>query len=163
MVLPTDIVASGGVITNDKYEVLIVKNLRKGWEYPGGIIEPGETVPQGLIREIKEETGVDVEIINIVGVYSNTAKKKGYNGVEEVPTIVIIDFVCKYISGDLRTSEESIEVKWFSKEEALKKVNPKQQLRFRRALDYQTGFSCLGYEVNSSNEIEVHEEYLFNR
>lgn len=163
MILPTHIVAAGGLIINDKSEILLVKNPRKGWEYPGGIIEPGETLPQGLIREIKEETGVNVEIINIVGVYSNTKKKKGYNGVEEIPTIVTIDFICKYISGDLTTSDESIEVKWFSKEEALNAVNPKQQLRFRRALDYKSAFSCLGYQVNSSNEIEVHEEYLFRR
>lgn len=163
MILPTHIVAAGGLIINDKSEILLVKNPRKGWEYPGGIIEPGETLPQGLIREIKEETGVDVEIINIVGVYSNTKKKKGYNGFEEIPTIVTIDFICKYISGDLTTSDESIEVKWFSKEEALKAVNPKQQLRFRRALDYKSALSCFGYQVNSANEIEVHEEYLFHR
>jgi len=153
MILPTHIVAVGGLIINDKSEILLVKNPRKGWEYPGGIIEPGETLPQGLIREI----------INIVGVYSNTKKKKGYNGFEEIPTIVTIDFICKYISGDLTTSDESIEVKWFSKEEALKAVNPKQQLRFRRALDYKSALSCFGYQVNSANEIEVHEEYLFHR
>lgn len=163
MILPTHMVASGGVITNDNDEVLLVRNPRKGWEYPGGIIEPGETIPQGLFREIKEETGVDVEIVNVVGIYSNTKKKKGYNGVKEVPTIVTIDFVCKYISGDLKTSDESIEVMWFSKEEALKVLNLKQQFRFKRALNYQLGISCLGYHVNSSNEIEVHEEYLFNR
>ena len=163
MILPTHIVASGGVVTNDKEEVLLIKNPRKGWEYPGGIIELGETVPQGLIREIKEETGVDVEIINIVGIYSNTKKKKGYNGVEEVPTIVTIDFLCKYISGDLRTSDESIEVRWFSKEEALKIIKPKQRLRFERALNYKLGFSCLGYEINSKDEIDIHEEYSFER
>jgi len=49
--------------------------------------------------------------------------KMTYNGVEEVPTIITIDFICKYISGDLRTSDESIEVKWLSKEEALKVVS----------------------------------------
>ncbi|MCM1989116.1 NUDIX hydrolase [Oceanirhabdus seepicola] len=163
MILPTHIVAAGGLIVNSRNEILLVKNPRKGWEYPGGIVEPGETLPQGVIREIKEETGVNVDIVNIVGIYSNTKKKKGYNGVEEVPTIVTIDFICNYISGDLRTSDESIEVKWFSKEEALKIVNPKQQIRFRNALDYQSAFSCLGYKVNSSNEIEVHEEYLFDR
>lgn len=75
MFLPTHIVAAGGLIINDRSEILLVKNPRKGWEYPGGIIEPGETLPQGLIREIKEETGVNVEIINIVGVYSNTKKR----------------------------------------------------------------------------------------
>ncbi|WP_082759937.1 NUDIX hydrolase [Abyssisolibacter fermentans] len=163
MVLPTHIVAAGGVIINDKNEILLIKNPRKGWEYPGGIVEPGETVPQGLIREIKEETGVNVEIINIVGIYSNTKKKKGYNGVKEVPTIVTIDFICKYVSGDLRTSDESSEVKWVSKEEALKIVRSKQQLRFRKALDYQSDFLCMGYKVNSLDEIEVHEEYLFER
>jgi len=163
MILSTHIVASGGLIVNSENEILLVNNPRKGWEYPGGIIEPGETLPQGLIREIKEETGVNVEIVNIVGIYSNTKKKKGYNGVEEVPTIITIDFICKYISGDLRTSDESIEVKWLSKEEALKVVNPKQQLRLRKALDYQSAFSCVGYQVNSYNEIEVHEEYLFDR
>ncbi|MBK1813241.1 NUDIX domain-containing protein [Clostridium sp. YIM B02505] len=163
MILPTHIVASGGVVTNEKEEVLLIRNPRKGWEYPGGIIESGETVPQGLIREIKEETGVVVEIINVIGIYSNTKKKKGYNGVEEVPTIVNIDFVCKYISGELRTSDESVEVKWFSKEEALKIIKPKQKLRFERALNCESGFSCLGYEVNSLDEIDVHEEYLFER
>jgi len=152
-----------GIIINDKNEILLVKNPRKGWEYPGGIVEPGETVPQGLIREIKEETGVDVEIINIVGIYSNTKMKKGYNGVEEIPTIVNIDFICKYIPGDLTTSDESAEVKWYSKEEALKIVNPKQQYRFRKALDYKLEFNCVGFYVNSHNGIEVHEEYSFDR
>jgi len=163
MIFPTHIVAAGGLIVNDKNEILLVNNPRKGWEYPGGIVEVGETLPQGLIREIKEETGVNVEIINIVGIYSNTKKKKGYNGVEEVPTIVNIDFVCRYISGDLTTSEESIEVKWFSKNEALKIVNPKLQYRFRKALEYKLGFNCVGFCINPNNEIQVHEEYLFDR
>lgn len=163
MILPTHIVATGGLIVNDENEILLVKNPRKGWEYLGGIVEPGETLPQGLIREIKEETGVNVEIINIVGIYSNTKRKKGYNGVEEIPTIVNIDFICKYISGDLTTSDESEEVKWFSKEEALKIVNPKQQYRFRKALDYKSEFNCVGFYVDSNNEIEIHEEYLFGR
>ncbi|ADL52694.1 NUDIX hydrolase [Clostridium cellulovorans] len=125
MNLPTHIVAAGGLIVNDQDEILLVKNPRKGWEFPGGIVEPGETIPQGLIREIKEEAGIDVEIKNIIGIYSNTKKKKGYNCVDEIPTIVNIDFLCRYISGALTTSNESLEVNWFSKEEALKLVNPK--------------------------------------
>ena len=163
MILPTHIVAAGGLIINDKDEILLVKNPRKGWEFPGGIVEQGETVPQGLMREIKEESGVDVEVINIVGIYSNTKKKKGYNGVEEIPTIVNIDFICKYVSGELTTSDESIDVKWFSREEALKIVNPKQQFRFRKLLNYNSSFSCVGFQVNPSNEIEVHEEYNFEK
>ncbi len=163
MVLPTHIVATGGLVKNNKEEILLVKNPRKGWEFPGGIVEEGETVPEALIREIKEEAGVDVEIINIVGIYSNTKKKKGYNGVKEIPTIVNIDFICKYKGGELRTSDESLEVKWFTKEEALKIVNLKQQFRFKNLLNYKDSFSCVGFEVNPANEIEVHEEYKFKR
>lgn len=37
MILPTHVVAAGGVIVNDKNEILLVKNPRKGWEYPGGV------------------------------------------------------------------------------------------------------------------------------
>lgn len=163
MKLPTHIVAAGGIVINDNKEILLVNNPRKGWEFPGGIVEAGETVAQGLIREIKEESGIDVEVINISGIYSNTKKKKGYNGVEEVPTIVTIDFICKYVLGELATSDESIDSKWFSKEEALETINSKQKLRFQKALNYEEAFTCMGYEVNSSNEIEVHEEYLFSR
>lgn len=80
-----------------------------------------------------------------------------------MPTIVTIDFICKYVSGKLATSDESIDSKWFSKEEALETINSKQKLRFQKALNYEEAFTCMGYEVNSSNEIEVHEEYLFSR
>ncbi|MTI70544.1 MAG: NUDIX hydrolase [Firmicutes bacterium] len=91
MILPTHIVATGGIIFNNNIEVLLIKNPRKGWEYSGGIVENGETVIQGLKREIKEESGVEIDIINMVGIYSNTKQKKGYNGVEVIPTIVNID------------------------------------------------------------------------
>lgn len=94
---------------------------------------------------------------------TNTKKREGYNGVEEIPTIVNIDFICKYISGDLTTSVESTDVKWFSKNEALELINPKLHFRFRKALDYQSAFTCMGFHRNPFNEIEVDEEYLFNR
>ena len=53
MELPTHIVAAGGIIFNEVNKILLVKNPRKGWEYPGGEIENGETIIDGLKREIK--------------------------------------------------------------------------------------------------------------
>lgn len=163
MVLPTHIVAVGGLVLNEKDEVLLINNPRKGWEYPGGIVEVGETLPQGLMREVREETGVNIEIVDFIGIYSNTEKKKGYNGVKEVPTIVTLDFICKYISGELKTSEESCEVRWFSKSDALKIIKAKQRLRLERALTYKSGITCMGWHLNADKEIEVHEEYFFKR
>lgn len=148
---------------NEKEELLLVKNPRKGWEYPGGMIEPGETLVQGLLREIREESGVTAEVLRAVGIYSNTKPRPGYNGVLEIPTTVIVDFICRYRSGALRTSEESTEVRWVSKERALELVNAKLQYRLRKALDFQSGFTCAGFFVNADDAVEIHEEYRFPR
>lgn len=161
MILPTHIVATGGIIFDDNNEDLLIKNPRKGWEYPGGIVENRETVVQGLKREIKEESDVEVDILNMVGIYSNTKEKKGYNGVKVIPTIVTIDFICRYKSGELTTSEESNEVKWFTIEEALKNIIHKSMIRFKKALEYKSSICCVGYQLNDNNELEVHEEYMF--
>jgi 8-oxo-dGTP diphosphatase len=163
MILPTHIVAAGGLITNDRGEILLVKNPRKGWEFPGGIVEPGESVPQGLMREIREETGVAVEIVSVVGIYSSLKKKKGYNGVEEIPTIVTIDFACKYLGGELTTSDESVEVKWFSEAEAAAIVYPRQQYRFGKYREHASSVSCAGYYVEPTGELVVAEEYSFGK
>lgn len=161
MELPTHIVATGGLILNDKDEVLLVNHPMKGWEFPGGIVELGETIPQALLREIKEESGVDVKIVNIVGIYSNTKKKKGYNGVKEIPTIVNVDFICQYVSGELATSIESIEVRWYSKLFALQIINPRQKLRLEKMLNHQSEFTCIGFSLGSENQVNVNEEYIF--
>ena len=166
MVLPTHVVAVGGLVVNRANELLLVKNPRDGWEYPGGIVELGETLPQGLIREIREESGAEVEVFSIVGIYSNTQKKKGYNGVREIPTIVNIDFLCRYLSGELVTSEESIDVRWFSRADAMDAVNPRRRFRFLqalKALDGGKGFPCFGFHLNSEGETEISEEYWFQR
>ncbi|MGL4338189.1 MAG: NUDIX hydrolase [Turicibacter sp.] len=163
MKLPTHIVAAGGIVYNDNAQILLVKNPRKGWEFPGGIIENGETVIQGLIREILEESGVHVEVVNLVGIYSSTKKKKGYNGVEEIPTIVNIDFVCRHLSGECQTSVESDEVKWVCSEEALTLINPKQQFRFKKALEMKSDIHCVGFYFDEMGAINVHESYSFER
>ena len=163
MELPTHIVAAGGIIINEHDEVLLVKNPRKGWEYPGGIVESGETVIDGLKREIKEESGVNVKVLNVVGIYSNTKKKKGFNGVKVIPTIVTIDFICMYDSGELTLSDESNDVRWFTKEAAKKIINPRQQYRFKNALSYSGEIVCAGYEANEKHEIIIKQEYKFAR
>lgn len=67
MNMPVHTVAVGGLAINENEEVLLVKNPRRGWEFPGGMVEAGETLPQALIREIKEESGANVIITGIVG------------------------------------------------------------------------------------------------
>lgn len=105
---PTHLVSVAGLVTNDNGQILLVKSPWRGWEYPGGLIEPGETFQEALHREIREESGVEVEITGFVGICKNVGKD-----------IVNIDFTCRYVGGELRTSEESTEVRWATPEEAM--------------------------------------------
>lgn len=161
MTLPTHIVATGGLVINQNDDVLLVNNPNKGWEFPGGIVEPGETIPQALIREIKEESGVTAEIADIVGIYSNVRPRKGYNGVDVIPTIVNVDFICRYVSGEPATSPESIGVGWFSKAESVRKVNPRQQIRLNKMIRHHNEFTCMGFSLDDTFHMRVQEEYIF--
>ena len=104
-------VSVAALVTNEEGKILLVNSPWRGWEYPGGLIEPGETFQQALHREVREEAGVEIEITGFVGICKNVGKD-----------IVNIDFTARYISGELTTSEESTEVIWASPEKAMEMI-----------------------------------------
>lgn len=62
----------GGCIFNEKGEVLLQRRGDSGrWGFPGGAIEPGESIQQAAVREVKEETGLDVEVGRLIGIYTD--------------------------------------------------------------------------------------------
>ena len=108
---PTHLVSVAALVTNEKGQILLVNSPWRGWEYPGGLIEPGETFQEALKREVREEAGVEIEITSFVGICKNVGKD-----------IVNIDFTARYIGGELTTSEESTEVTWATPEEAMEMI-----------------------------------------
>lgn len=111
-ILPTHIVAAAGVVLNEKEEVLLVNTYNDSWVLPGGEVEIGENLVDGAKREIFEESGIEVEVGEVFCISSNTATYPGYDGVREVPTKVIFDFICKATSGEIRGSNENSESAW---------------------------------------------------
>jgi 8-oxo-dGTP diphosphatase len=65
MQMPVHIVAAGGSVESKQGEILLVKDRRGGWVFPGGQVEVGENIIDGLTREIKEESGIDICISGI--------------------------------------------------------------------------------------------------
>ena len=108
---PTHLVSVAALVTNEEGKILLVNSPWRGWEYPGGLIEPGETFQEALHREIREEAGVEVEITGFVGICKNLERN-----------IVNIDFTARYVSGQLTPSEESTEVIWAAPEEAMERI-----------------------------------------
>lgn len=132
----THLVSCAGLVTNDEGKILLVKSPLRGWEYPGGIIEPGETFQEALRREIREESGVEVEITGFVGICKNIEKD-----------IVNIDFTCRYTGGELTTSDESTEVVWVTPEEAMDMITfPLTEKRLANMLSDRADVSLFGFK-----------------
>ena len=155
--LPTHIVSAGAIVLNDRGEVLLVKDVRKdAWTFPGGIIEEGEGVLDGVKREVLEETGITVEVGELFCVTSNTCKYPGYNGVKVVPTKVMLDFVCRATGGTPRPSEENTQTAWFPLDEARTLITaPALAVRLQAYLEYTGRPAFLEYVTRPAFELKA--------
>ncbi|TDE39370.1 NUDIX domain-containing protein [Actinomadura sp. 6K520] len=103
------------VVENDKGEILMIRRTdNDNWALPGGAIDLGESVTQAAIRETKEETGIDVEITGLVGIYSDPKHLIHYTSNNEVRQEFSILVAGRPVGGSLQVSQESRESKWIS-------------------------------------------------
>ena len=93
------------------------------WNLPGGGMEHGETVEEAVCREVREETGLEVEVKYLVGVYSKPQKQE-----------VVLTFNCRAIGGVLTATEESRECRYFAPDDLPLNTLPKHRQRVEDAL-----------------------------
>ena len=93
--------------------ILVVKRENdpgKGlWSIPGGLLEVGETVQDGVKREIREETGLDVEVVELLDVIDNITRDVAGRVCFHY---VLIDFLCRVIRGELTPDTDVKEARW---------------------------------------------------
>lgn len=146
MAFPTHIVAAAGYVFDKEGNILIIKTLNRGWDATGGQVEVGETLEEGVLREIMEESGIQAKVKCLCAVYSNVGTHTYYDGVTHVPTKVMFDFICEYESGECRTSEESSEVIWTPKEKVLDYISsPCLRYRFEKILNFDGKVTYASY------------------
>lgn len=155
-VMPTHIIAGAGIVTNENNEVLMVKTYNAGWVFPGGQVEVGENVIDAVKREIVEEAGIDIEVEEVFCISSNTGKHLGYNGVKEIPTKIMLDFICRAKSGVPRPSDENSESAYIPKDEVLNLIQaPAIIERYKAYLEYAGRPIYLEYVTKPSFKLKL--------
>jgi ADP-ribose pyrophosphatase YjhB (NUDIX family) len=118
------------IVPNDRGELLMVhKTDNNLWAIPGGGMDLGEYMAETVVREVKEETGIDVEVTGIVGIYTNPCHVMAYDD-GEVRQQCSVCFTTRMVGGKLRTSSETKEVRFVDPTE-LDRLNIHPSMRLR--------------------------------
>lgn len=119
-------VSVAGVIVDEHGRALLIQRRDNGqWEPPGGVLEPGETIPDALQREVLEETGFKIALpATLTGVYKNMSG-----------LIISLVFRCEAVDGAPTTGEETYALRWATREEVSELADEAYAIRVLDALD----------------------------
>ena len=122
-------VGVGGVVVDDGRTLLIRRAsppLQGEWSIPGGLLEVGETLEQGVARELAEETGLEVRVLELIEVFErifpSPPNADGTPGDAARPQyhFVILDYLCEIRGGTLSAGSDAQEFAWAREEELAK-------------------------------------------
>jgi mutator protein MutT len=128
-------VGVGGVVVRDGRALLVRRGkppLYGRWTVPGGTVELGETLEEAVVREMEEETGLRVEPVERLAVFDRIDR----DGERILYHYVIVDYLCRWRSGEAKAGSDALEVAWASAEELARYDLPAKALEVvREALE----------------------------
>ncbi len=114
------LVGTGASILIDGKLLLVKRGAQPGfgkWSVPGGLVELGETVKDAMMRETKEEVGLDVEAVKLMDVFDTIMLDA--NGRVQYD-FVVVNFLVRVVGGELKTASDILEAKWVPVDEVEK-------------------------------------------
>ena len=130
------LVAVGAVVEDDKDRILLVKHTKERggywqgkWICPGGKLEFGEDIEEGIKREVKEETNLEVELVTPLLPFDRIVKLDGETSLH----VIYIDYVAKLLGGELEIGSDVGEALWVEKK-SISKMWPELHEDTRRLL-----------------------------
>lgn len=121
---PRHSVSVAAAVVNDLGQVLAIRRRDNGrWEPPGGVLEVNEPVEAGLRREVSEETGLDIEVERLTGVYKNVPRG-----------VVALVFRCKPAGGEVSITDETTDARWLTPAEVQDCMTEAYSIRLLDAL-----------------------------
>jgi 8-oxo-dGTP diphosphatase len=121
---PIHSVSVAGVVVDEAGRVLVIQRRDNGhWEPPGGILERHETFEEGVAREVLEETGVEVEVERLTGVYKNMARG-----------IVALVYRCRPVTAAAAPTAEAVAVRWIPVDQVSNLMDAAYAIRIHDAL-----------------------------
>jgi 8-oxo-dGTP diphosphatase len=110
-----------GAVVVDAGRVLLVQRgrepLKGKWSLPGGMLEVGESLHQGVVREVEEETGLKVEPIELVELLDRIVRDETDAGERIRFHYVIADYLCRVVGGALKAASDAEAVRWVERAE----------------------------------------------
>jgi mutator protein MutT len=110
------VVGVGGVLIHEGRVLLVRRGkepLYGRWVVPGGTVELGEPLDEALVREMREETGLEVEPLELLTVFDRIQRDGG----QVLYHYVIVDYLCRWLSGEAQAASDALEVAWAAPDE----------------------------------------------
>lgn len=132
------VVAASAVVTDEEGRILLQRRRDNDlWALPGGGMEMADSLPGAAVREVKEETGLDVEITGLVGTYTHPRHVIAYTD-GEVRRQFNVCLTARVVGGRLTISDESTELRFVPAEELAElPMHHTQRLRLRHFLEHR--------------------------
>lgn len=148
LAVPPKFHVAAGILVRRGDDMLLVRTPRRGWEFPGGRIEAGETIVDGVLREVREESNIVASVDRLVGVYTNLSAGR-----------VIFDFLGTWLSDQAMAGDETTDVAWTGKKDAEKMiVHSGYRRRLQQLLSFDGRVLFLSYTMPPFTE--CHQMYV---